>query len=68
MSSPAPPPLTSAITPDLAEVRGWLEKMIKALRFAELVVAILGLISRMRDINLDLMKRNPSTRGVIAPP
>jgi transposase len=57
MSSPAPPPLTSAITPDLAEVRGWLEKMIKALRFAELVVAILGLISRMRDINLDLMKQ-----------
>src|SRR5271154_1350966 len=57
MSSPAPPPITSPAVPDLAEVRVWIEKMIKALRFVELVIAVLALIRRMRDINLDLMKQ-----------
>ncbi len=38
-----------------AEVRTWIEKMIKALRFIELVVAVLALIRRMREINLALM-------------
>jgi transposase len=56
-SAPAPMTITSSSVPDLAEVRAWIEQMIKALRFVELVVAILGLITRMRDINLELMKQ-----------
>jgi transposase len=51
------PAITSSSVPDLAEVRAWLEAMIKALKFVERVVAILALIGRMRDINLDLVKQ-----------
>ena len=42
--------VTSTFAPDLEEVRAWLGKMIAALRFAELVAAILALIGRMRDL------------------
>jgi transposase len=47
--------VTSAFAPDLEEVRDWLGKMITALRFAELVTAILALITRMRDLNTELV-------------
>ncbi|MCA9600363.1 MAG: IS66 family transposase [Myxococcales bacterium] len=48
---------TSAYTPDLAELRVWLEQMIATMRFVELVIAIIGLIGRMRDINAQLLAR-----------
>ena len=51
---PTPP---SPLSPDLEQLRAWLEKMIAAMRFVELVVAIVSLIARMRDINLELTKR-----------
>lgn len=41
--------------PDIEAVRAWLKAMITALRFVELVAAIMYLITRMRDINLALM-------------
>jgi transposase len=47
--------VTSAFAPDLDEVRAWLEKMIVAMRFVELVAAILALIARMRDLNTELV-------------
>jgi transposase len=47
--------VTSAFAPDLEEIRAWLWKMIAALRFAELVAAILFLIGRMRDLNTELV-------------
>jgi transposase len=47
--------VTSAFAPDLEEVREWLGKMIAALRFVELVAAILALVTRMRDINTELV-------------
>jgi transposase len=47
--------VTSALAPDLAEVRVWLEKMIAGLRFIELVSAVLALITRMRDLNTELV-------------
>jgi transposase len=50
-------PVTSAFAPDLEEVRAWLGKMIAALRFVELVAAILALIARMRDINTELVSQ-----------
>jgi transposase len=56
-SAPTLPMITSPSVPELDEVRAWIEKMIKALRFVELVVAVLALIGRMRDINLDLVKQ-----------
>jgi len=46
--------VTSAFAPDLDEVRAWLEKMLTALRFVELVAAILALIGRLRDLNTEL--------------
>jgi transposase len=47
--------ITSAFAPDLEEVRAWLQKMIAALRFVDLVTAILALIVRMRDLNTELV-------------
>jgi transposase len=57
MSSPTPPLITSSSAPDLAEIRTWMEKMITALRFAELIAAILALLGRMAAINLDLLQQ-----------
>ncbi len=47
--------ITSAFAPDLDEVRAWLQKMVAALRFVDLVTAVLALIARMRDINTELV-------------
>jgi Transposase C of IS166 homeodomain len=47
--------VTSAFAPDLDEVRAWLQMMIGALRFVELVRAILALVTRMRDLNTGLV-------------
>lgn len=52
-----PSPITSPFAPDLGQVRAWLEKMVAALRFVELVTAILALIGRMCAINAELTKR-----------
>lgn len=52
----------SAYAPDLGEVRAWLEKMIQSLRFIELVSAVIALVTRMRDINLELMKQAANLR------
>ena len=51
------PPITPPHAPDIEAVRVWLEEMIAALSFAKLVVAIVGLITRMRDLNTELAKR-----------
>jgi transposase len=48
---------TSPYTPDLDQLRGWLEKMVAALKFVELVVGVVNLIARLRDINSELTKR-----------
>jgi transposase len=47
--------ITSAFAPDLDELRAWLEKMVAALRFVEIVTSIIALIARMRDLNTDLV-------------
>ena len=54
MAAPARQLITSASAPDLAQVKAWLEEMIAALKFAELVAAILALITRLRDLNTQL--------------
>lgn len=47
----------SAHKPDLAEVRAWFERMIKALKFAQMILIVVELIGRMRDLNTELTKR-----------
>ena len=49
--------ITSAFAPDLEEVRAWLLKMIAALRFVELIAAVVALLGRMRDINTELVSQ-----------
>jgi transposase len=49
--------ITSPYAPELTEVRQWLEKMVKAMKFVELVTAVLALLTRMRDINTELTTR-----------
>ncbi len=48
---------TSPYAPDLEELRAWLQKMAAAMKLIELIAAVLALITRMRDINLELTKR-----------
>jgi hypothetical protein len=53
----SPPPITSPYAPDLEQVRTWMETMIKALRFFDLVVAVMALLGKMRDLNNELVKQ-----------
>lgn len=48
---------TSPYVPDLEELRAWLQQMVASMKLVELVVAVVSLIARMRDINLELQKR-----------
>jgi len=49
--------ITSPHAPDVDDVRQWMKSMIKSLRFVELVVAVVALLTRMRDLNTELTKR-----------
>ena len=55
-------PITSAYAPDFGELREWLQKMVAALRFAELIVAVVALFTRMGNINSELRKQVASLR------
>src|SRR3954470_8558560 len=46
---------TSPTAPDMVQLRAWLEQMVKALRFIELIAAVLTLITRLRDLNTHLV-------------
>jgi transposase len=56
-----PPPQVESITctyqPEVETVRTWLQKMVAERRFVELIVAVLSLIARLRDLNTHLMKQ-----------
>ena len=60
MSEPAT--ITSPHVPDVDDVRQWMERMIKSLRFVELVVAVVAFITRMRDLNTELTRRMADMR------
>lgn len=51
------PSITSPYAPDIEKVRAWLHEMVAALRFIELVAAVLDLIVRMRDANTELVAK-----------
>jgi transposase len=50
-------PMTSPFTPDLRELRAWMERMVQSLRFVEMVAAVVTFIGRMVQINAELTKR-----------
>ena len=50
-------PNTSPFAPDVGAVRAWMEEMVRTLRFAELVVAVVAFIARMCEINRELTKK-----------
>jgi transposase len=49
--------ITSPYAPDVVQVREWLERMVAALRFIEIVTAVIALVTRMRDINTELTRQ-----------
>ena len=55
-------PITSPFAPDLAAMRVWLEKMIAATKFVELVTAMLALFRRMAELNAELTRRLAQSR------
>jgi len=52
-----PERITSPYAPDLGEVRAYLERTIRALRFVELIAAILAFVSRVCEVNGELSKK-----------
>ncbi len=53
---------TSALTPDLDEVRRFIVEMIKQGSIAELLTAVLSLLTRMRELNAELMRKLAASR------
>ena len=49
--------ITSPYAPDLGEVRAFLERMIRTLRFVELVAAIVAFVARVCEVNGELAKK-----------
>lgn len=52
-----PERITSPYAPDLGEVRAFLERMIRALRFIELVAAIIAFVGKVCEVNGELSKK-----------
>src|ERR1700738_2352844 len=57
MSAHETKPITSAVDPDLGAVRRFITDMIASGAIVALVAAILGLLTRMRDLNSELMRK-----------
>jgi transposase len=57
MPAPTDLPNMSAEAPDVDELRAWMGRMIKALRFAELVAVIVGFLVRVKKLNTDLARQ-----------
>ena len=53
---PSVEPVTDTYAPDVEQVRQWLQGMVAKGRFLELIVAVVSLIARLRDLNTELMK------------
>lgn len=49
--------ITSPYAPDVKALRGWLEQMVASMKLIELVLAVVALVTRMSEINLELTKR-----------
>lgn len=49
--------MTSPYAPDLGDLRAWLEKMVASLKLVQLIAAVIALVTRMRDINTELVRQ-----------
>ncbi len=67
-SDKTPPPITSALEPDLAAVETFLRETFAKGSIALIVAAVLGLLRRMRDLNMELMKRLTTKASRMRPP
>src|SRR3974390_3398271 len=56
------PRITSPYAPDLGQVRAWLAQAIRALKFLELIAAVVALVTRMGEINAELVKQLANLR------
>src|SRR5262249_14917445 len=56
-STEKPPAITSAVDPDLDAVKKFIGDMIAKGAVAALVAAIVALLVKMRDLNLELMRK-----------
>jgi transposase len=54
-------PITSVVDPDLGAVRRFIEDMLARGAIAALVASILALLTRMRDLNTELVRKLAST-------
>lgn len=59
--------LTSAITPDLVKVRDFMLAQVEAGQVESMVDCVLGLLVRMRDINLEMHRRDVAQRRAKPP-
>jgi hypothetical protein len=66
-SKDPPPPITSAIDPDLGAVRQFIADMLSKGAVAALVTSVIALLVRMRDLNTELM-RNLASKSRRRPP
>jgi transposase len=57
VTSDKPPAITSALAPDLDAVRTFIMGMASKGAIAKLVVAVVALLARMRDLNTELMRK-----------
>lgn len=55
------PPITNVIRPDLGVVRQFIEDMLARGAFAALVTSILALLTRMSDLNTELIRKLASS-------
>lgn len=56
-----PRAITSSLSPDIESVRAFMEDMLKQGAFATLVASVIALLSRMRDLNTELLKKLASS-------
>jgi hypothetical protein len=57
VSTAKEPTITSAIDPDLGAVKAFIADMIAKGAIATLVAAIVGLLVKMRELNMELMRK-----------
>jgi len=55
-------PSKYVLVADLTQVRVWLENMIRAMKFVELITAIVALIGKLAGINAELTKQLANLR------
>jgi len=56
-SASEPATITSPYSPDVEQLRAWMTQMLSAMKFTQIIAAVIALIVRMTAINMELTKR-----------